>query len=61
MENENKRSPSEDMSALRKLMQELPPAEDADQEKVLSALNELMASLDKLSNTVEAIQQEPDK
>lgn len=49
---------SEDMKALREMFEELPPAKGDEQKKVFSALNELITSLDKLSQTVDAMKQD---
>ena len=46
---------SEQMDALRKTIDQLPPAEDEAQRQALEALNALMSDLTKLTRTVEAI------
>ncbi|MBQ8110570.1 MAG: hypothetical protein IJ124_10460 [Clostridia bacterium] len=51
---------SEDLQSLRKTLRDLPPAENEEQAKVLSALDELMASLDKLGRTVDSMKKKTD-
>ena len=46
---------SEQMDALRKTIDQLPPAEDEAQRQAREALNALMSDLTKLTRTVEAI------